>query len=120
MNEDQPVDIAIEIDRSQELHQRDQDRLIGDEHPEQHQREQDVRPPKPPLGQHIAVERTEDGRQGCRRNHQAQTVEEVRRKLIQRFGEAGRVQRLRKLPHRPQVDLIQALEAGDDHHVNRD
>ena len=85
-------------------------------------------PRKAPFGQHVAVERAEQGRDGHRRHHHQDRVQEI-------GLEAGRLhadlrgapgaepgldrQVLRQRQHVAAADLVQRLQRGDQHHVER-
>ena len=61
MGQGQRPDAPIEAGQVHELHQRDQNRLVGNEHAEEDQREQQARARETPLGQDVAVDRTDKG-----------------------------------------------------------
>ena len=82
MHQHQPGQIAVQLDGLHELHQRDQDALVGDEHAEQDQREDQVRAAEFPFGQQVAVQRTQQSRKKRLRDHHHQAVADVGRKLF--------------------------------------
>jgi hypothetical protein len=114
-----PGDPAVEVDGLHELHERDEDRLVGDEHAEQQQGEDDLGAAEAPLGEHVAVEGAEDRRSDRGRDGQQQAVDEVGAQRGEGRTEVVEVQPRGQLPHRGEVDLLEGLQAGDQHHVDR-
>ena len=83
MDQDQARDAAVEADVLEHHDERDQDRLVRDEHPEEQQGEDDVGASEAPLGQHVAVQRAQQHRHQSRRHHQQHAVDEARRQLVE-------------------------------------
>jgi hypothetical protein len=55
VDDDQPRNIAIETDAIQELEKRDEDTLVGDEHPKKHELEENVGASELPLRKNITI-----------------------------------------------------------------
>jgi hypothetical protein len=63
VHEHEALPPPVEIEEIHRLDHRDQDRLVGDEHPEEDQGEDDVRPLELPLRKQVAIDRADDRRQ---------------------------------------------------------
>ena len=126
MHEDQAGDRAVEAHDLQYPHHRDQDALVWDEHAEQHQREDEVRSRKLPLGQDVAVQRAEERRADGGRDGDQEAVDEVAVEPANTLGRvaepcpdvAVEVQAGWQIPHPRQADLLEALHACDDQQVD--
>ena len=57
---------ACKADRAERLYEGDEDALVGDEHPKQHQRKNDLRAGETPLRQHITIHRPHQRRENRR------------------------------------------------------
>ncbi|MNM87779.1 hypothetical protein D3C81_999680 [compost metagenome] len=99
---------------------RQQHGLERQEAAEQEQAEEQLRPPETPHRQHIAVERTEQGRDHHRRHGDLHRVPEVAADRVPGLDPADAGDHLGPAQQVAGTDVFRRLEAGQQHHDQRD
>lgn len=101
-------------------HERDQDGLVGDEHPEQDEREDEVRSAELPLGKDKSVQRTQHGRYDRRRDDHDETIPERGSQFIEGFDVIIEMDSLWQVPHGLEVNLCETLETRHQQDIHGD
>jgi len=120
VHQDQARDAAIKTDRIHELYQRDKDGLVGDEHTEQDQREDNVRTFEFPFCQYVPVQRSQYRGEDRGRDYHLEAVQQVGSQLFEGFQIIFHPHGFGQIPHRLHADLIAGFKSGDHHDVNGD
>ncbi len=119
MDQDEAGNAPDQIDPLHELNQGYEDALVRDEHPEQEQGEDQVGSAESPLGEDVAVHRSEHRRDQRRRYREQKAVDQVGAEGLVCRPEIGQVEAGRKLPHAGEADLVERLQTGDKHDPDR-
>ena len=98
--------------------QRNENRLVGDEHPEQDQREDHIGAAEFPFREQIAVHCAEQRRDDRRRDDHAQARPEVRAQHIPGQRKATAIEVQRQVPHVREGHVGLVFEPVDDHDVD--
>ena len=119
VHEDQRVDPESQVGTGHQAHERDHDRLVGDEHAEQDEGEDHVGPGEAPLGQDEAIGAAQhrgDDRGG---DDQRQGAQQAATELVPGVGPVLGDPDLGQVPGARGVGVGGALEGGDQQDVDR-
>src|SRR4051794_10557989 len=119
MDNYQAWDLTIQTDRLEELHEWDQDALVWDEHPEQHEGEQQIGAAELPLGEHIAVHTAKQRRNYHSGYSEDYAVSKALADHVKRTRKVAEGQTSRGRPDAARSHILRGLERRHNRYIDR-